>query len=103
MEMALLIANDALKYPVSGGAVHGNPRPLEMFDEEELNRARMEVALELSAEDIPIAQFEQACIDLHGSSSLPGLSGYNQDEIDDPHLIVKAFDVSFYRSRLMES
>jgi pre-mRNA-splicing factor CDC5/CEF1 len=98
IEMALLIANDALNYPVSGGAVKGTPRPLEMFDDEALSKARMEIALELTAEDMQLTQFEQAYIDLHGSSSLPGLSGYSQDEAEDLQLMVKAFDVSCHRS-----
>ncbi|KAI9787245.1 MAG: Pre-mRNA-splicing factor cef1 [Geoglossum umbratile] len=91
-EMALLIANDALKYPIIEGAVSGPPRPLETFDDEALNKAQMEIALELSAGGIHMAEFQQACIDLHGSAGLPGLPGFSQDEADDLQLMAKAFD-----------
>lgn len=96
-EMVFLILNDALKYPVNGGTVNGTPRPLETFDDEALDKARMEVLLELSTEDVRKAGFEQAWTDLHESTRLPGLSGYSEDEADDLSQLVKAFDVSFYQ------
>ncbi|KAH0545507.1 hypothetical protein FGG08_000335 [Glutinoglossum americanum] len=91
-EMVLLIANDALKYPITGGNVKGTPRPLDALDDEALNKARMEIVLELPVEDAQREEFEQAWIDLHESAGLPGLSGYSEDEVDDLQLMVKAFD-----------
>ena len=95
-EMALLIANDALKF--GGGRVNGASRPLELFDDDALNRARMEVALELSSEDAKqdkqtfYAEMDKAWTEFHGSSKLPGLDGYEEDVIDEHQLMVEAFD-----------
>jgi len=91
--MALLIANDALKYPVPGGKVQGTSRSLEVFDDDALNKARLEIALELPQEDAEKRKedFENAWIELHGSTKLPGLAGYD-DEIDEHQLMVEAFD-----------
>lgn len=104
-EMALLIANDVLKF--GGGRVNGASRPLEVFDDDALNRARMEVALELSSEDAKqdkqtfYAEMDKAWTELHGSSKLPGLDGYEEDEIDEHQLMVEAFDN--VQDKIMES
>lgn len=95
-EMALLIANDALKF--GGGRVNGASRPLEVFDDDALNRARMEVALELSSENAKqdkqtfYAEMDKAWTEFHGSSKLPGLDGYEEDVIDEHQLMVEALD-----------
>ncbi|OCK75307.1 pre-mRNA-splicing factor cef-1 [Lepidopterella palustris CBS 459.81] len=95
-EMALLIINDALKF--GGGKVTGISRPLEIFDGDALNRARMELALEMSSDDANHnkkafqGKMNEAWIALHGSSKLPGLDGYEEDEIDEHQMMVEAFD-----------
>jgi pre-mRNA-splicing factor CDC5/CEF1 len=48
-EMALLMANDALKF--GGGRVKGTSKPLDTFDDEALSKARLEMALEAGAND----------------------------------------------------
>ncbi|KAF2496224.1 putative cell division control protein [Lophium mytilinum] len=48
-EMALLMANDATKF--GGGRVKGTSRPLDTFDDEALNKARAELALEVAVTD----------------------------------------------------
>ncbi|KAK3059489.1 hypothetical protein LTS18_010749 [Coniosporium uncinatum] len=90
-EAALLIANDALKF--GDAKVTGSAKPVEVFDEDSMNRAKMEVALELSAsgQEDPEA-FEKAWMELHGSSRLPGLDAYAEDEIDEHQLMVETFD-----------
>ena len=95
-EMALLIANDALRYPVSGAKVQGSSKPLELFDDDALNKASLEIALELPQDGAAKRQeeFEKAWQELHGSTKLPGLAGYGDDEIDEHQLMVEAFDVS---------
>ena len=95
-EMALLIANDALKYPVPGAKVRGSSKPLEAFDDEALNKARLEIALELPQDGQAERQeeFENAWEELHGSTQLPGLTGYGDDETDQHQLMVEAFNVS---------
>ena len=37
-EMALLIANDSVKYPISNMKVKGAAKPLEVFDDDSLAR-----------------------------------------------------------------
>lgn len=96
-EMVLLIANDALKYPATGTKVNGSSRPLEAFDDQALNKARMEIALEMPTIDLEKTQedFEKAWTEIHSSSSaLPGLASYEIDEIDEHQLLNEAFDVS---------
>ncbi len=95
-EMALLIANDAFKYPVNGGEIRGSSRPVEVFDDTALNNARLEIALEVpqGATQKGSAEFEQAWADMHQSSKLPGLASYGEDEIDEHQLMMEAFDVS---------
>jgi len=94
-EMALLIANDALRYPAPGTKVNGSSIPLESFDDEALNTARLEIACEMppDAAGKGAEEFEAAWLELHGSTKLPGLGGYGEDEIDEHQLMVEAFDV----------
>jgi len=94
-EAALLEANDALRYPVSGAKVRGVSKPLDAFDDDALAQARLEITREVPAE---IAQkgselFQKAWEDAKTSSLLPGLSGY-EDEVDEHEMLVEAFDVS---------
>jgi pre-mRNA-splicing factor CDC5/CEF1 len=94
-EAALLEANDALRYPVSGAKVRGVSKPLDAFDDDALAQARLEITREVPAE---IAQkgselFQKAWEDAKTSSLLPGLSSY-EDEVDEHEMLVEAFDVS---------
>ena len=94
-ETALLIANDALKYPSPGAKVQVSSRPLEVFDDGELNKARLEIALELPSGDKEkrLQDFEDSWEHLHNTSSaLPGLLGYEEDEVDERQAIIEAFD-----------
>ncbi|KAI9821736.1 MAG: Pre-mRNA-splicing factor cef1 [Pycnora praestabilis] len=93
-EMALLIANDAFKYPVSGAKITGTSRPIEVFEDDALNNARMEIVLELppNAVEKGGVEFDIAWAELHGFGKLPGLAGYAEDEIDEHQLLVEAFD-----------
>ena len=94
-EAALLIANDAYKYPVSGSKVQGASRPLEVFNDDALDRARLEIALELPSGDKEKRQqaFEASWEKLHeSSSSLLGLAGYEEDEVDERQILTDAFD-----------
>lgn len=94
-ETALLIANDALKYPPPGAKVSGSSRPLQVFEDNALNRARLEIALETQSSDKEGMQkdFEASYERLHDASSgLPGLAVYEDDEIDERQIITQAFD-----------
>lgn len=95
-EMALLITNDAFKYPNPGTKVIGFSRPLEVFDDDSLNRARLEIALEMPSDGAEERQrsFEHAWTQIHHSSPLPGLASYAEDENEQQRLLIHAFDVS---------
>jgi pre-mRNA-splicing factor CDC5/CEF1 len=94
-EMALLIANDVGKF--GGGRVTGTLKPLEKLSDQALDKARMELALEMSnASDREKkafhSEFGTAWTNLHGSSKLPGLDGYEEDEIDEHQLMLELFN-----------
>lgn len=95
-EAALLVANDALKYPLPGAKVQGTLKPIETFDDEALALARLQIALEVPKDLVETSSdaFQEAWNDAHSSSLLPGLSGYGDDEIDEHQMLVEAFDVS---------
>ena len=95
-EMALLVATDALKYPVHGINIRGTSRPLEAFDDSALSKARLEIARELLTEDLEKCNemFERAWEETHDHSELPGLVGYGDDEVNDYQIMADAFDVS---------
>lgn len=97
-EMIVLIANDALKFPLPGAKVHGKSKKLESFDDAALERARQEIAKAITSEALRQQQedFELACEEADANSVLPGLSGYEDDETDEHQLMVDAFKVSLY-------
>ncbi|KAI7305044.1 Pre-mRNA-splicing factor [Hortaea werneckii] len=93
-ETALLMANDALKF--GGAKVNGRARPVEIFAEEALQKAKMEVVLEMG-QDADRSQFgaafEKEWERAHESQTmLPGLAGYGEDELDEEQLLVEQFD-----------
>lgn len=95
-EMALLILNDAIRYPVPGAKIHGSSKSLEKFDDETLDKARLEIMLEVPEDGVQDRQeeFEKAWDEVHNSTKLLGLVGYAEDEIDEYQVMVQAFDVS---------
>ncbi|CBX92792.1 similar to pre-mRNA splicing factor cef-1 [Plenodomus lingam JN3] len=94
-EMALLIANDVKKF--GSGRVTGTLKPVETISDDALRAAKMELALELamsSDKDKKAfhSEFATSWTTLHGSAILPGIAGYEEDEIDEHQLMVEAFD-----------
>ncbi|GAB7338660.1 hypothetical protein MBLNU457_5391t1 [Dothideomycetes sp. NU457] len=93
-EMASLIANDAKKF--GGAHVSGSHKPVQSFTEDVMNRAKMEIALEVSKEEagrkLLAQQFGSEWETQHTKSILPGLAGYAEDEIDEHQLLTEAFD-----------
>ncbi|KAL4786779.1 hypothetical protein BJX76DRAFT_345986 [Aspergillus varians] len=85
-EAALLIANDARKFPVPGSKVEGKPRKLERLEDQWLEEARAAIAAEVSSGKLQEWADE---FDTKWSSSrsdtLPGLSNYVDDENEDPY------------------
>ena len=90
-ETALLIANDAFRYPLLSAKFQGSSKPLDTFDDEELDRARLEIAQEFASSnnEQKLHDFEA----LHSSSSaLPGLADYELEEIDERQAVMEAFE-----------
>jgi len=92
--MALMMANDALKF--GGSKVRGASQPVDVVDEDAVNRAKMEIALEVGKEEqgrkILVENFGEAWEAAHEKGILPGLAGYGEDEIDEAQLLTEAFD-----------
>lgn len=85
-EVALLVANDALKYPDPEDpiTVHGSSQPLDTFDDDTLNKARLEIALEMPSSGGEERQQALQQIWAKIDSSLPGLSAYSDDDEPPP-------------------
>ncbi|KAK6350262.1 Pre-mRNA-splicing factor cef1 [Orbilia brochopaga] len=81
-EMSLLIASDALKFPIKGGKVTGVPKPLKDVDDEFIERARLEILVELPADTLKTLNkaYESGWETVYRSGGLPGLEGYGDDE-----------------------
>lgn len=94
VEAALLMANDAVKF--GGAKVNGNPRPVEVLDEEALQKAKIEVILDMGQDadrGLFGAAFEREWRNAHESQTmLPGLAGYGEDQLDEEQLLVEQFD-----------
>ncbi|KAF2761585.1 hypothetical protein EJ05DRAFT_434599 [Pseudovirgaria hyperparasitica] len=91
-EMALLIAHDVNSS--SSGQIVGKARPLQKFDDSVMDKARQEIALEITSAGVTqnTQAFEQAWTELHGRSVLPGLAEYGEDEVDEHQLMLETFD-----------
>ena len=94
-ESALLVANDVFKYSKPGARIQGSSKPLEVFDDEALEKARLEIALELpsTGKEARLQEFDASWEELHEKSSgLLGLAGYDFDETGEQLIIAEAFD-----------
>ncbi|KAL2853440.1 hypothetical protein BJY01DRAFT_232211 [Aspergillus pseudoustus] len=83
-EAALLIANDARKFPVPGAKIEGKPRKLERLDDHWLEQARAAIAAEISPGKLQefADKFDNQWSSTH-DNTLPGLSNYADDEDED--------------------
>ncbi|CAN9088282.1 unnamed protein product [Alternaria alternata] len=95
IEMAKLIANDVQKF--GDGRVTGTAQRVESMTDDALRNAKMELALELAMttdkdKKAFHADLNTSWTTLHGSKILPGIAGYEEDEIDEHQLLVEAFD-----------
>ncbi|KAL8712939.1 MAG: hypothetical protein Q9220_002797 [cf. Caloplaca sp. 1 TL-2023] len=96
-EMALLIANDARKYPAPNSNVKGSSRPLETFDDDALDKARVEIALEMPPDgrDERHKEFAEEWMTIHDTSSaLPGLGSYEDDNVAQRQVMSDAVDIT---------
>ncbi|KAF3218183.1 Pre-mRNA-splicing factor cef1 [Orbilia oligospora] len=90
-EMSLLIASDALKFPVQGGKVTGVPKPLSEVEDEHVKKARLEILVELPADVLKTMNktYENGWENTYWSRGLPGLDGYGDDEEMDKKNVMK--------------
>lgn len=99
-ETAVLMANDAARFPLSGSQVKGMPPPLSLIDDGSLADARLLILSETK----PLPSFEdiQAAFESRagGDALLLGLGCYNDDDEEQDAAMRAAFDVSL--SRLLE-
>lgn len=92
-EAALLVADDAVKYPLRGSSVQGKPQSLQRFDDDSLADARLLILSETKSlprfEDIQ-TMFESRST----NSTLLGLGCYDDNESEQAIATRIAFDVS---------
>ncbi|KAL3453160.1 hypothetical protein BJX65DRAFT_292912 [Aspergillus insuetus] len=83
-EAALLVANDARKFPVPGAKIEGKPWKLERLDDQWLAQARAAIAAEVSSEKLQefADEFDNRWSSTR-DNTLPGLSNYADDEEED--------------------
>ncbi|KAK6508166.1 Pre-mRNA-splicing factor cef1 [Arthrobotrys conoides] len=94
-EMSLLIASDAMKFPVQGGKVTGVPKPLSEVEDEHVKKARLEILVELPADVLKAMNktYENEWENAYWSGGLPGLDGYGDDEeVDKKNVMKTIFD-----------
>ncbi|KAF2993594.1 Pre-mRNA-splicing factor cef1 [Curvularia kusanoi] len=95
LEMAQLIANDVQKF--GSGRVTGTVKPLQRHSDDAMRAAKMELALEYALQSAAdknafASDFATQWNNLHSAAVLPGIAGYEEDEIDEHQLLVEAFD-----------
>ena len=95
-EMALLLANDAAKFPAPGMRLLGKPQPITTLDDVMKSNAVLELEM---AKKIPITNehgelTERTWREVHTSALAPSLVGYGNDEPDEREELMKAFEVS---------
>ncbi|KAL2006335.1 hypothetical protein VTN00DRAFT_9989 [Thermoascus crustaceus] len=96
-ETALLIANDARKFPVPGGKVNGKAPKLEKLDDSLLEAAREAIKAEVASSELQLqweADFDASWSSSH-TNALPGLSNYTDEEEDayqQEQRMMNAFD-----------
>ncbi|KAH8434822.1 putative cell division control protein (Cdc5) [Aspergillus melleus] len=96
-ETALLIANDARRFPVPGAKVEGKARKLERLDDDLVAAARATIAAETATSGQQQdwqEGFDTQWSSTH-SSTLPGLSNYadeEEDEFQQEQRMIGAFD-----------
>ncbi|KAK3110603.1 Pre-mRNA-splicing factor cef1 [Teratosphaeriaceae sp. CCFEE 6253] len=96
-EAARLMASDATQF--GGARVNGKAPVVEMLEEDALQKAKMEVVLEMGEADPSTrahfgVAFEREWERAHAGHMLPGLAGYAEDEVEvgESQLLTEAFD-----------
>lgn len=94
-EAALLIAHDAVKYPIAGSKVKGNPTRLQQIDDASLAEARLKILMDVK--DKPKPEEVQKVWERENSNALLlGLGCYEDDREEEQVAAMRsAFDVSY--------
>ncbi|KAI1408890.1 pre-mRNA splicing factor component-domain-containing protein [Hypoxylon sp. FL1857] len=88
-EAALLIANDSVKFPVSGSKPNVEPIRLQQIDDASLAEARLQILMEVK--DKPKSEEIQATWEREGSNALLlGLGCYEDDDEEEQVAAMKA-------------
>lgn len=93
-EAALLMVDDAVKYPLRGSSVKGTPQSLQRFDDDSLAEARLLILSETE----PLPNFDDIQIMFNSRATNPtllGLGCYDDDDEEEQAIATRiAFDVS---------
>jgi pre-mRNA-splicing factor CDC5/CEF1 len=84
-EAAILIANDARKFPLPGTKAVGKAPKVEKLDDQLLEEARAAIMAELVVPELQHqwqTDFSASWLELHEGNSLPGLADYS-DDVED--------------------
>ncbi len=94
-EMALLLANDAAKFPAPDMRLMGKPQAIPTFADSDKEKAGLEIAMAKKVVDWKdqAEPFEKAWRKVHTSALAPSLIAYGDDEPDEREELTKAFEV----------
>ncbi|RYP57282.1 hypothetical protein DL769_009579 [Monosporascus sp. CRB-8-3] len=98
-EAALLIANDAVRYPLPGSKVKGKPIQLQRIDDSSLAEARLKILIEVKSEPKP-EEVQAVWEREHNNALLLGLGCYEDDDDDEQTAAMKAAFESVYESMM---
>ncbi|RYP05690.1 hypothetical protein DL765_009762 [Monosporascus sp. GIB2] len=87
-EAALLIANDAVRYPLPGSKVRGRPIQLQRIDDSSLAEARLKILMEVKSEPKP-EEVQAVWEREYNNALLLGLGCYEEDD-DEQTAAMKA-------------
>lgn len=90
-EAALLVANDAVKYPLTHAKPTIKPPHLDQIDDDVLAEARRQILVEVKAKPQP-EEIEAALSKLNNNSLLLGLGCYDDDEEDELNAMKASLD-----------
>ncbi|RYP42444.1 hypothetical protein DL768_010336 [Monosporascus sp. mg162] len=88
-EAALLIANDAVRYPLPGSRVKGKPSQLQRIDDPPLAGARLKILMEVQSEPKP-EEVQAVWEREHNNALLLGLGCYEDEDDEEQTAAMKA-------------
>ena len=88
-EAALLIANDAVRYPLPGSRVKGKPFQLQRIDDSPLAEARLKILMEVKSDPKP-EEVQAVWEREHNNALLLGLGCYGDEDDEEQTAAMKA-------------